>query len=169
MPHLDSCPEKAAEVLVFRQPMTGRPIAVPDEIVTQVERAYRAYQSRLDGDSWEDIALNENWPTPQAAAAEVRKYLDEGKAVMAGFKRLEVLAIELARLDMLQKAVWTEAMKGKVPSVMAALAIHKTRVEILGLNQPSEEDTTAPTVVIPSEDYIASLRAQAEPTEIATG
>ena len=81
---------------------------------------------------------------------------------MAGFKRLEVLAIELARLDMLQEAVWGEAMKGKIPSVMAALQIHKQRVAVLGLDQPSEESTTVPTVVVPSEDYIASLQQQSE-------
>ena len=47
MPHLDGCPEKAAEVLVFRQPETGRPVAVPQEVVSEVERAYEAYQQRI--------------------------------------------------------------------------------------------------------------------------
>ena len=162
MPHLEGCPEKAAEVLVFRQPETGRPVAVPNEIVSKVERAYEAYQQRLRGKSWEKIAVDGLWPDAKSVAREVQLYLDEGKAVMAGFKRLEVLAIELARLDMLQDAVWDEAMKGKVPSVMAALQIHRQRVAVLGLDQPSEEDTQAPTVVVPSEDYIAQLRAQAE-------
>lgn len=158
---MDGCPEKAAEVLTFRQPQTGRPVAVPQEIVSEVERAYAAYQKRLRGWSWEQIAIDGMWPDAKAAAREVQIYLDEGKSVMAGFKRLEVLAIELARLDMLQDAVWDEAMKGKVPSVMAALQIHRQRVAVLGLDQPSEEDVQVPTVVVPSEDYIAQLRAQA--------
>lgn len=162
MPHLEGCPEKAAEVLVFRQPETGRPVAVPNEIVSEVERAYGAYQQRLRGWSWEKIAQVGMWPDAKSVAREVQLYLDEGKAVMAGFKRLEVLAVELARLDMLQDAVWDEAMNGKVPSVMAVLAIHKQRVSILGMDQPSEEGTVTPTVVVPSEDYIEQLRLQAE-------
>lgn len=162
MPHADDCPEKAGEVLVFRTPQTGRPVAVPGEVVTQVERAYAAYQEHLTGKSWEVVAAEGMWPSAAAVAREVQLYLDEGKAVMAGFKRLEVLAVELARLDLLQTAVWGEAMKGKIPSVMAALQIHKQRVAILGLDQPSEEDTAmVPTVVVPSEDYIQSLQSQA--------
>lgn len=160
-PHLAGCPERSGEVLVFRTPETGRPVAVPDEIVSATERAYKAYQERLTGKSWEMVAVEGGWPDAESCAAEVRRYLDEGRAVMAGFKRLEVLAVELARLDALQQAVWPEAMNGKVPSVMAALAVHKQRVAVLGLDQPSEEGTGVPTVVVPSEEYIAALQAEA--------
>ena len=75
MPHLDDCPEKAGEVLVFRQPETGRPVAVPNEVVSEVERAYKAYQDKLTGKSWETIAVEGMWPSAQAAAREVQLYL----------------------------------------------------------------------------------------------
>lgn len=162
MPHMDECPEKAAEVLVFRQPVTGRPVGVPAEIVSQVERAFRAYQLKLKGMSWESIALQEHWDSGEACAAEVKKYLDEGRTVMAGFKRLEVLALELARYDAMLEGLWDSAVSGKVPAVMAALAISKQRVAVLGLDQPSEDDAITPTVVVPTEEYLAILKKAAK-------
>ena len=164
MPHLQDCPEATGQVIAMRG-NTGRPVLIPDEIASQVERAYKAYQLHLRGRSWELIALEEFWPSGNAVAAEVRTYLDEGRAVMAGFKRLEVLAVELARYDALLDGVWDEAIKGKVPSVMAALAISRQRITVLGLDQPSEDDVNAPTVVVPTEEYLAMLKSLNEPDQ----
>lgn len=162
MPHLSDCPEASADVLVFRSNQSGRPVAVPGDIVSATERAYAAYERRLNGVTWEQIALEGQWPTGAAAAAEVKRYLEEGREAISTFKRAEVSQLWNDRLEMLWAAVLPEARNGKIPSVMAALAVAKQSMVLAGLDQPSSEDTAVATVVVPSEDYIASLRRQSE-------
>lgn len=155
----------AGKVLVFRNPHDERPVAVPDEIVSVADRCYRAYLLRRRGKSWTEIALTEQWPTPAAAAAEVQRYLDEGKAIVGELRRRELLAFEVDRLDALMDAVWAPAMEGKVQAVMAARTLIMDRVKVLQLDQGSDTgaDGAAPTTVVVlggSEDqFIAGLQA----------
>lgn len=155
-------PSGEGEVLVFRGP-TGRPVAVPDEIVSEAEREYRAYTARLSGQSWAEIAVNEQWPSAEAAAAAVKRYLAEGKAVVGDLRRREALAMEMARLDALQSALWPQAMKGNVAHVGMALQVVNARVKLLGLEQATEEEAgAAETVVVPSDEgYLAALQRAA--------
>jgi hypothetical protein len=162
-PHVQSCDKAEGEVLVFRQPDTGRPVGVPPDVVSAAERAYAAYEKKLKGMSWSQIAVEGFWPSAAACQAEVKHYLDEGRSALATWKRTEVIVLWRDRLEMLFASVITEAEKGKVPSVMAALAIAKTAMQLEGLDQPSEDDANVPTVVVPDNegDYIRSLREQA--------
>lgn len=162
-PHLEGCPEHEGQVIVMRSPNTGRPVAVPHDIVTKTERAYAAWEKKLEGWSWQRIAdegPGGGWPTAAAAQAEVLKYLEEGRSTLSGWKQAEQREMWRARLEMLWEAAVPEAQNGKVPSMMAALSIAKTAMTLERLDQPSEEDTNVPTVVVPSEDYIAWLQAQ---------
>lgn len=161
-PHLKDCPDAEGEVLVFRQPDTGRPVAVPQDVVTVAERCFRAYAQKLDGKGWDMIAAEGGWPSAAACQAEVKKYLEEGRQALATWKRSETIMVWRDRLEVLWAAVVPEAKNGKVPSVMAALSVAKTAMTLEGLDQPSEEDTNVPTVVVPTEEYIKSLQAQAE-------
>lgn len=159
-PHLKDCPDAEGEVLVFRQPDTGRPLGVPQDVVTVMDRCFEAYEKKLAGKSWSTIAAEGMWPNAAACQAEVKKYLEEGRAALATWKRAETLVIWRDRLEMLWEAVLPEAQKGKVPSVMAGLNVAKTAMSLEGLDQPDEGDQNVPTVVVPSEDYIAWLRSQ---------
>lgn len=164
-PHLPGCPDAEGEVLVFRSPDTGRPVGVPHDIVTAADRAFGAWEQKLEGKSWQWIADHSpggGWPTAAAAQAEVLKYLEEGRQALAGWKRAEITELWRSRLEMLWEAAVPEAKSGKVPSMMAALNIAKTAMTLERLDQPSEEGTNVPTVVIPSEEYIASLQAQGD-------
>lgn len=160
-PHLAGCPEATGEVIAMRSPVTGRPVGIPHDIITKNDRVFEAYEQKLAGKSWEHIATHGGWPSAAAVQAEVKKYLEEGRQALAIWKRAEVVGLWSDRIEMLWEAVVPEARKGKVPSVMAALSIAKTAMVLQGLDQPSEEDTLVPTVVVPSEEYIASLQAQA--------
>lgn len=164
-PHLSGCPDAEGQVIVMRQPDTGRPVAVPHDVVTATDRAFAAWERKLEGWSWQRIAdegPGGGWPTAQAAQTEVLRYLEEGRQALAGWKRTEITEMWRSRLEMLWEAAVPEARAGKVPSMMAALNIAKTAMTLERLDQPSEEDTNVPTVVVPSEDYIASLTQQAE-------
>lgn len=164
MPHLEGCPMKNPEdrepdnVLVFRNPL-GQPTSVPADVVQVVDRAYAAYQRHLNGETWESIARSDGgWPSGAAAAAEVKRYLAEGRSALASFQRAEISRVWTDRLEMLWAAVLADAIEGKVPSVMAALSVAKTAMTLSGLDKPREEDATVQTVVVPSEEFIASLK-----------
>ena len=160
-PPVEHAPE--GHVLVFRRPDTGRPVAVPDEVVLAAERPYRAYCARLTGMSWEAVALEEGYPNARAAAAEVNRYLEEGKELVAQASAGALISLELARMDALQAAVWPMAMSGNLAAVGVAQNLIMNRVKIMGLEVLAEkgEAAGAPrTVVVPMDEsgYIAALQ-----------
>lgn len=166
MPHLTGCPIKDADdqpnnVTVLRG-ADGRPVSVPEDVVQGVDRAYRAWQLKLEGETWEDIADAEGWPNGAAAAAEVRRYLDEGRAALSGFKQREIKALWEGRLENLYRYALPAAKDGKVPSLMACLAVARQAMVLHQLDKPSEDDLNVATVVVPSHEYIASLKKQSE-------
>lgn len=165
--HMKPCPlAKDNVVQMYRNPETGRPVAVPDEIVAEAEREYRAYKAHCSGKTWRDIAIAEMYESADAAAAAVRRYLDEGRAVVQDFSRAEVVAAHLGRLMMLREAFWDEAMtEKKVSAGMFLLSVEDRWVKAFGLDQPDAEDTTVQTVVVPSEDYIRELQMAADAEE----
>ena len=121
-------------VLVFRTPTTGTPVAVPSAIVTAMERPYAAYTLRLGGMSWEAVGAAMDYPDARSAAADVTRYLDAARALVAEYSQTQMLHLELSRLDALQTAVWPKAMEGSLPAVGMALSIVSTRVKLLGLD-----------------------------------
>lgn len=144
-----------ADVLVFRNPITERPVAVPEQVVLEAERPYRAYLAHLGGTSWPLIAVDEGYADVQAAQRDVQRYLQEGRAVVADYRRREMLAMEIARLDALQTAIWANAMGGHLPSVTACMNLIITRVRLLALDQgeadTGDDELDAKTVVIPAD------------------
>lgn len=168
----DDDEDEGAKVLVFRNSATGAPIAVPEAIVEENDRTYRAAQMHLRGASWKAVALAEGYLDSRAAQSDVRRYMDEARALIGEYTRAELLQTEVARIDALQAAAWDQAMKGHLPAGKFVLDCIITRVKTLQLDQPAEgEDLTGPrTVVIPlsDEDYLASLQkasADAEPEQ----
>lgn len=149
-------------VLVFRGPM-GDPIAVPTEVVTEAERAFRCYQLRVGGLSWAEIATLELYPSAGAAMYDVNRYMAEAKALVVESSAREMLTLEVNRLDALQHALWANAMTGHVPSVTAALSIIVNRAKLIGLDPDKMNDVAARTVVVPQDDdgFLAALKTLA--------
>lgn len=156
-------------VLVFRN-TAGEPIAVPDDVVTAAERAYRCYNSRTSGMSWTEIARREGYPSAAAAHYDVTRYMNEAKALVVEASQREMLTLEVARLDSLQQAVWPGAMAGHVPSATLAMNIVINRARLVGLDPDKIDDRAnqvRTTVVVPPEDgaYLRALqRAAAQAT-----
>ena len=145
-------------VIVFRNE-ANEPIAVPGEIVTLAERQYRCHLARMRGDSWALIALDENYPSAQAAASDVKRYLAEGAALVTEASRRESLALEVARLDRYTRALDEKAMEGNVGAISVGVNIVMKRAELLGLLTEDLSLTTTRTVVVPLDDgYAAALR-----------
>jgi hypothetical protein len=160
---------KPADVLVFRN-ASNEPIVVPAEVVTAQERIYRCHLASVGGASWEQIALDEGYPSPGAAAAVVRKYLKEGAALVAESSARDMLSQEVRRFDALQHALWPQAMSGFVPAVNACVNIINARARIVGLD-PEKMDSSGPvTVVVPPDSaaYMAALKKAAGTAPAAT-
>lgn len=155
-----------AKVLVFRNG-NNQPIAVPAAIVTEAERAYRCWQMRIGGKSWSEIALEEQYPSPGAAKADVDRYMAEARSLVAEASMKEALTLEVARLDALQAAVWPQAMAGHVPSATFVMNNVMNRAKLQGLDpeKMAEAAQEARTVVVPTDSasYIAELKKHAEP------
>lgn len=159
--------EDTGTVLVFRN-NNGAPIAVPEDIVEENDRTFRAAQMQLQGASWKAIALAEGYVDANAAKSDVKRYRDEATALLTEHSRKDLLALEVARLDALQAAVWQQAMKGHLPAVNVVRDLIMSRIKVLQLDQPSqEEEITGPrTVVIPHDDdeYAAELQRAIDST-----
>lgn len=152
---------------VLRNPATNTPVAVPDEIIAEEDRPYRAHLLHLGGISWDEIAKLEFWPDGATAAAAVQRYLNEGRAVWADWRRAEGIATEVARLDALQAAVWRPAIAGNIPAVHEALGIIWKRIKLLRFDEREPGDTTdgepmPTTVVIGSTHYARELQVLVE-------
>lgn len=157
-------------VLVFRTP-SGEPIAVPDEVVTEGERAYRCYRHRIDGLSWREIAEMELYPSAGAAMYDVKRYMAEAKALVVEESAREMLTLEVNRLDALQHALWANAMSGHVPSAGLAMNIIMNRAKLIGLDPEKMGETAAGgrTVVVSGDDdgFLAELKQLAgEPSTL---
>lgn len=152
--------EERDNVLVFRNG-ANEPIAVPTDVVTEAERAYRCHMSRLGGKSWDIIAMEEKYPSGSAAKADVDRYMAEARSLVTERSQQEMLQLEVMRLDALQAAVWPQAMSGHVPSAAFALNVIVTRLKALGHDpEKLNGDQVQRTVVVPQDDdgFLKSLQ-----------
>jgi hypothetical protein len=140
------------KVLVFRN-SASEPIAVPGEIVTEAERAYRCHIKRLEGSSWEEIAIAEKYPTAIACKADVDRYLKEGAALVTEKSQRDQLTLEVGRLDAMQLFLWPKAKGGSVPAVTAIVNIIMNRSKLVGLQSEQALAAGGPrTLVVPVDD-----------------
>lgn len=144
-------------VLVFRG---DRPVAVPESVVLDAQREYRAWKLHEGGTSWDVIAATEKYPSADAARQDVRRYLTEGKALVTEWSRTELLSIKLAQLDTLLSFAWEGAKAGKLPAINTAADLIMKQAKLLRLDEAGAEDESrARTVVVQGEtvSYIDSL------------
>jgi hypothetical protein len=149
--------DKDAEILVFRG---ERPVAVPEMVVLEAQREYRAWQHHQGGKSWEQVAAIEGYPTAAAARQDVRRYLTEGRALVTEWSRAEMLAVKMAQLDTLLASCWDAAIGGKLPAIALAADLVTKQIKVLRLDEAGAEDETrARTVVVlgDEESYTKAL------------
>lgn len=153
-----------SKVLVFRG-SNDAPVAVPEEVVVEAERAFRAYTLKRAGKSWHEIALSQDYPNAAAAAADVQRYLAEGRALVMADSAMAMLDLEMARLDALQSAHWDKAIDGNLAAADFCRKVITDRVRILGLDQSTVRDDAAKvrTIVVygNGEEYVAALQQAA--------
>ncbi|GAA3267772.1 hypothetical protein [Streptomyces lavendulae] len=97
------------------------------------ERRAKAIRMKINGSTYTEIADELGYSSRGSACSDVRRALEkhvieEGLAVEAWRE------LELARLDILQKAIWPEAMEGSPRAIETALKILDRRAKLLGLD-----------------------------------
>ncbi|MFE3577856.1 hypothetical protein [Streptomyces vinaceus] len=97
------------------------------------ERRGKAIRMKIDGASYTEIAEALGYSSKGSACSDVRRALEkhvveEGLAVEAWRE------LELARLDVLQRAIWPKAMAGDPRAIETALKILDRRAKLLGLD-----------------------------------
>lgn len=97
------------------------------------ERRAKAIRMKINGSTYTEIADELGYSSRGSACSDVRRALEkhvieEGLAVEAWRE------LELARLDVLQKAIWPEAMEGSPRAIETALKILDRRAKLLGLD-----------------------------------
>lgn len=119
-----------------------------------------AWDMRVTGQSWNQIARVLGYPSARAAAGAVRVWQRRSAFLVDEATREEMLTEELAKLDMLQNAVWADAMQGEPSAVNNARQIILARAKLLGLDERVTNITNNTVVVAgDTQEYVNSLEA----------
>lgn len=130
-----------------------------DAVFADSAKALRAYELRSAGTPWWDIAEELGVTERYAASLVANKIASAARMVDEGVKQ-HLLAMEVERLDQLQRSVWDRALGGDLRAVDAVLRIITTRAKILGLENATASTVTNNTIVVAgnTDEYIAALQ-----------
>lgn len=97
----------------------------------RVERQQRAFELRKAGKSFRQIGEMLDY-SHEMVRKDIQSIIDE---LVSETRRdaEELIAVELARLNDLMFAMWPDARRGELKSVMAVLKIIERRTKLLGL------------------------------------
>lgn len=100
----------------------------------RAERAARAFALRKAGLSYRDIGAElgvSHQLVYRDVQATIKMFLDEARE-----HHTQIMAIEAARLDDLQRVMWEQAAMGDRRAVDTVLKIMERRAKLLGLDTP---------------------------------
>lgn len=107
---------------------------------TATERRKKAVALRIAGATFEQIG-DQLGVSTQAAHKLVTTALEETRRI-TGEAAEQLRQTELTRLDALQTALWSDAVKGDVQAVDRILKIMLRRSQLLGLDAPAKSNIT---------------------------
>lgn len=113
---------------------TARQQTTPAQIGV-AERRREALLLRKAGATYEEIARTVGYPSKGNACRAVKAAIRE----LTQEPAQEVLALELERLNDMQRGLWLDATRGRVQSVDRVLAIMRQRAVYLGLDKPGTD------------------------------
>lgn len=111
----------------------ARPTA--DEVL---QRRNKALVLRQAGATWDEVARGAGYANRQNARQAVMKHLEEHAVENVH----QLRALEGARLDRLQRTLWTRALGGDLDAIDRTLRIMDQRAKLLGLNAPTKIEIT---------------------------
>lgn len=112
-------------------------------------KAAKALEARMEGKTFEVIAGEVGYNSPQAAHDAVKRAL---KAIIREPGE-ELIKLELERLDTLWGIQYLTAQAGDVQAMAACMKIMERRAKLLGLDAPVKNETKAEiTATVPALD-----------------
>lgn len=126
-------------------------------LVSAEERAYRAYNLRVTGKSWDEIALELDYSSGSDAKRKVTLLVNKARGVMDAERRAEIVEMELDRLDKLQSAIWDIAITGSLKDMEMVLKIMTLRAKYVQ-NVEENRELSSRTVIVTSDRFIEGLR-----------
>lgn len=136
-------------------------VAKADSAEQRAKAARRAYDLRIAGNSWWQIAEAMRI-TEDSASAMVSDAIRMAAALVDEGEKRQLLSVELGRLDALQRAAWPMAMTGDSRSIDSVLKIMAHRAKLTGLDDAiAGRQVTLNTIVVPGNtvEYVNSLRS----------
>ena len=116
------------------------------QAVAAVKRA-KVVEAVAQGATYEDAAAQAGYASRSGAYKAFWKALDHREAQAVEDHR----ALELARLDALQVALWDDAINGDVKAVNAVLRIIEQRSRLLGLDKPGSVADARTVMMSPAD------------------
>lgn len=121
------------------------------EIVDPQQTLYEAYKFRMSGEPWEEVARMFGFRSALVAEVQVTRYVQGAMVRISNNHKDEVVQLELARLDALQKAHWTNAVTGDLKSGEFVLKVMDARAKYLKLYDERELEAHR-TIVINGDE-----------------
>lgn len=119
------------------------------------ERSKQAVMMRIAGATFEQIAERLGI-TAQSAYGLVSRALEKTRAQTA--ESAETLRqMEIQRLDAMQAAIWSDAMKGDEQKIDRLLKIQTRRAALLGLDAPTKQEMFARVEKVEAYEYGAAI------------
>ena len=135
-PALDTTAAEQREQARAEDPPAGKPESKAE--LTR-RRDQRAAELRMAGYDYDQIARAIGYKTRSAAWKAVERVRSAALRETGS----TLIALELDRLDQLQRAATTKALSGDARSIRAALAVMQQRARLLGLHEQRGEERIA--------------------------
>lgn len=147
-----------------RKTKTGQTLSVAEKTATILDEEYaiarEAFRLRRQGMGLWEIA--ETLQISEADAKRGLAYVNKAAAELLDTgSKVELLTLEVMRLDELQAAYWQAALAGDTRAADIVLKVIDKRTKMLGLDESAAVDARSQTIIVAGGegDYIAALEA----------
>lgn len=157
--------KKAATKRAPRKPRPDGQLAIPDQLETTDEKVYQAVKLRMTGLDDATIAAQVGLANQQVVRVEVGVYLQRAALELSKERRLEMLALNNARVEALLNTQWALAEIGDTKAAefcLKAIAQLAKQNNLEALHETASQSSK--TIIIPgtSEEMAAALQAFVE-------
>lgn len=104
-----------------------------------LEKRKQALQLALAGVDYQTIADTVGYNSRQAAHKAVKSAIDMTIKPMAE----DVKQMQLARLDKMLTAIWSQVTKGNLSAIDRAIKLEERRARLMGADAPTKTDVTS--------------------------
>lgn len=121
-----------------KKPARNGQVTSPETAAAKVKAA-KALELRMEGKTFEAIALEAGYNSKQAAYDAVKRSLD----AITREPAQDLIRLDLERLDVLWQIQYLNAQGGDVQAMAACMKIMERRARLLGLDAPVKQEVAA--------------------------